>query len=93
MSLNRYDKRRDANEKEIVLALRCAGAHVFLLDRPVDLLVGYGGVSHLIEVKIEEGGRLTTPQRDFIKRWTGKGGDVHVVRTVDEALAAIGAKT
>lgn len=42
---------RDENEPEIIAALRRAGAVVFQLDNPVDLLVGLRGRTYLIEVK------------------------------------------
>ena len=39
----RYAARSDANQSEIVAALRASGASVFVLKLPVDLLVGYAG--------------------------------------------------
>lgn len=97
MSLNRFAKQRDSNEPAIVAALRSVGATVYLLDRPVDLLVGYRGRTRLLEVKLPlgaEGGsshsRPNNSQRDFIKSWRG---GVSVVRSPLEALEAIGAKT
>ncbi|NTW10275.1 MAG: hypothetical protein HGA26_02825, partial [Chlorobiaceae bacterium] len=41
MSLNRYARRRDANERTIIDTLRAHGAVVYQLDSPADLLVGY----------------------------------------------------
>lgn len=50
--MSRFQKTtRDSNESEIIDALRKAGAHVVQLDQPVDLLVGFGGKTHLVEVK------------------------------------------
>jgi len=40
LSLDRYDKRRDANEAQIVADLRKIGAKVHLFDEPVDLCEG-----------------------------------------------------
>ena len=51
MSLSRFAKRRDANEKDVVAALERAGALVLRLDVPCDLLVGLRGVWRLVEVK------------------------------------------
>ena len=84
-------KKRDANEPEIVAALEAIpGVMVIPLDRPVDLLVGYNGINHLLEVKNPEGkNRLEPDQLEFIHDWPGR--EVVVVRTVDEALNAIGA--
>lgn len=93
-----YRQRRDRNEKAIVDGLRRRGILVLRLEPPaLDLLVGYGGVLHLLEVKDpdrEQGGRdrvaggLTPAQFDFIKKWAEY--PVKVVRSLDEALRAIG---
>lgn len=89
MSMNRYAKKRDSNEAEIVTALEAAGAQVERLDRPVDLLVGFSGQTFLMEVKDPAGrNRLQPGQAQFIRDWSG--GPVVVVRSIEEALAAIG---
>lgn len=94
-------KRRDANEGEIVEALERAGAAVQRLDGDgiPDLLVEFGGVLRLIEVKNPEAkgggkyntgeGHLTSSQTRWWRAWKGKA--PAVVTTVTEALAAIGA--
>ena len=98
-----YPRKRDGNEREIVAALRAAGASVsHLSDAGVpDLLVGYLGETYLLEVK-ETGqgqnkrramggeGDLTPSQVKWWSTWIGR--PAVVVRTVDEALAAIGAR-
>jgi len=96
VSLLRRAKARDANEAEIVRALRDVGAGVFPLDLPLDLLVAWRGKTMLMEVKLPvgpEGGdshsRLRPGQQRFIATWPGQ---VAVVRTPAEALAAIGAR-
>ena len=86
----------DANQNEIVRALRGAGCGV------VDLSGVAGGVSdllvceptwpfdmHLIEVKNTKGrgNKLTPEQVKFHAEWKGK---LHVVTTVDEALRSVG---
>ena len=93
MSLNRYGKCRDANEKAIIEALREAGAFVVQLDKPLDLLVGFEGAWHLIEVKVPNG-RLTPAQDEFFAsvRAHGGCGPTAVVRTATEVLQLIGAK-
>jgi hypothetical protein len=102
MSLHRRAARRDANEAEIIAALRAVGATVQQLsgeDVP-DLLVGFRGVDHLMEIKRPLGPRgghaegikhvsLTPDQAKWHAAWRGR--PPVVVRTVDEALAAIGA--
>ncbi|MEN9901219.1 MAG: hypothetical protein RLZZ152_2263 [Pseudomonadota bacterium] len=67
----RYAARRDANEAEIVSALRAAGAYVYDIGLPVDLLVGYKGHTFLVEVKNGPRKRLTALQEDFFKNWSG----------------------
>ena len=82
----RYDARRDSNEKEIVDALKAVGASVERLD-VIDLLCGYRGINYLLEVKTPDGA-LNEKQSDWIRAWNG---GIYIVRTVDEALRAIGA--
>jgi hypothetical protein len=67
----RYAKRVDANQDQIVSALRAAGAYVWIIGLPVDLLVGYKGHSFLVEVKDGSRKRLTALQEDFFQNWTG----------------------
>jgi hypothetical protein len=62
--------RRDGVEAGVVRALRDGGATVEMLGEPVDLLVGFRGVNHLVECKTDEAG-LTPAQVKFSKRWTG----------------------
>lgn len=76
----------DKNQKEIVEALRRLGASVFILDRPVDLLVGVFGRTGLIEVKMEDG-ELTSSQKKFLKDW--RGAMIPIVRSIEDCEAAI----
>ena len=52
-----------------------------------DLVVGYQGRTLLLEVKGPQG-RLRASQEAFCRRW--RGGEYRVVKTVPEALAALG---
>lgn len=88
----------DRNQPEIVNALRLAGARVLPLHQVgqgcPDLLVGYRGALHLVEVKDgykPPSRRLTPAQVDFHREWSGL--PVHVVETVEQALEAIGVAT
>jgi hypothetical protein len=63
--------RVDANQEAIVSALRAAGAYVWIIGLPVDLLVGYKGHSFLIEIKTDSKKRLTKLQADFFENWSG----------------------
>lgn len=67
----RYAARVDANQAAIVQALRDAGAYVWILGLPVDLLVGFKNHTFLVEVKTTSKKRLTALQADFFERWIG----------------------
>jgi Holliday junction resolvase-like predicted endonuclease len=84
MGLNRYAKRRDANEPDIVEALRAIGCTIIQCDA-VDLVVGYQGVNHLIEVKTKTG-KLKDSQLALQATWRGQ---YSIARTVDEALKIV----
>lgn len=90
--------RRDANEPEIVDELRAIGATVKKLHEPADLLVGFRGENHLLEVKLPKGprggdrsrshGRRDKRQEEMRAMWRGR---IQVVRSPREALLAVGA--
>lgn len=86
----RYDAKADANQSEIVGTLRAAGCtvqHLHTVGRGVpDLLVSRHGNMYLLEVKTPKG-RLTKCEREWIEAWDAP---VYVVRTVEEALQAVG---
>ena len=63
--------RVDANQAQVVSALRAAGAYVWIIGLPVDLLVGYKGHTFLVEVKDGPRKRLTALQQDFFDNWSG----------------------
>ena len=67
----RYAARVDQNQDQIVSALRAAGAYVWVIGLPVDLLVGYKGHTFLVEVKNGPRKRLTALQADFFENWSG----------------------
>lgn len=84
--------RLDSNQKEIVDALLSVGAGVQSLAMIgcgcPDLLVSYREKMFLLELKVE-GGMLTKDQESWIAMWQAP---VSIVRSVDGALKAIGAK-
>jgi hypothetical protein len=88
MSINRYAKNIDANQPEIIKALEACAVKVYVLSKPVDLLCCRQDKQlFLLEVKNPDGkDRITKEQADFLKSWPG---DVHIVRTPDEALRAV----
>jgi len=63
--------RVDANQTQIVSALRAAGAYVWIIGLPVDLLVGYNTHTFLVEIKTDSKKRLTALQADFFENWIG----------------------
>lgn len=87
MRRRRIIHRSDPNQVDIVKALRAVGATVDVIGEPVDLLVGYRGVNHLLEVKRDEKAKLQPSQVAFFSEWRGT---VHRVNSVPEALAVLG---
>jgi hypothetical protein len=84
----RYAARVDANQAQIVSALRAAGAYVWILGLPVDLLVGYNNHTYLVEIKDGPGKRLTKLQQDFFANWIG--GTLCRINDAEAALRMIG---
>ena len=84
----RTKAKRDANESDIIDALRSIGATVQPISETnvPDLLVGFRGVNLLMEVKIPKG-KLSTGQKSWHDTWEGQRA---VVRSVDEALSVLG---
>jgi hypothetical protein len=89
--MTRYAARVDANQTQIVSALRAAGATVQLLSAVgqgcPDLLVGYQGNNILMEIKdgkkAPSDRKLTSDQIVWHSEWKGI---VFLVTSVDEAL-------
>jgi len=77
----------DANQAQIVSALRAAGAYVWIIGLPVDLLVGYKGHTMLVEIKDGPNKRLTALQQAFFAKWAG--GTLVKVDGPEAALAAL----
>lgn len=78
----------DANQQQVVSALRAAGAYVYIIGLPVDLLVGYQEKMYLVEVKDGPKKTLTRLQQDFFGNWCGGG--LHRINDAEEALRMIG---
>lgn len=92
MSLQRYAAKRDLAEPAIVAALERIGCFVERLSSHgmPDLLVGYRGVFRLLEVKTGKRKARGT-QAATITALQRMNLPVYVVRSVDDALQAIGA--
>jgi Holliday junction resolvase len=84
--------RIDTNHKEIVKALREAGASVVSLASMKhgcpDLLVGFGNETLLMEIKKDSKAKFTPDQLEFMGKW--RGGAISRVDSVDAALRALG---
>ncbi len=91
-----YAARVDANQPEIVKDLRAIGATVQPLHQVgkgcPDLLVGFRGINHLLEVKDGDKPpskrRLTPAEQRWHDEWRGQRA---IVKNVDEAYKVIGA--
>ena len=84
----RYAARVDQNQDQIVSALRAAGAYVWIIGLPVDLLVGYNGQTYLVEVKTNSKKGLTKLQQVFFEKWAG--GCLERIEGPEQALRMIG---
>lgn len=87
MSLNRYAKKRDASEPEIVTALQQCGFSVVRIDTPADLLVGFRGRCWVIECKSGSKGYakdLNANQKAFDASW--RGPKLVILRSAQEAI-------
>lgn len=88
--MTRWAAKVDANQGEIVQALRDAYCSVLPIHRVgqgcPDLAVGYKGRTYFLEIKTAKG-NLTPAEIEFMNTWRGH---YVIVRTVDEALKAIG---
>lgn len=82
--------RRDSTHRQVVDALKALGASVFdcadVGGGFPDLVVGYRGLTYLIEVKSSRG-KLRESQHEFAAGW--RGGRVYVVRSVADVRQAL----
>jgi len=76
----------DANQAEIVETLRAIpGCTVYVINDPVDLMVGWMHATWLFEIKNKDGKNVITQrQKDFIEEWTG--GKAYVVHGAYEII-------
>lgn len=87
MSLNRYAKRRDANEPEIVGALQKIGAQIWYMDIPADLLVSFRRRWYLVECKMPgHENELTETQKELLNK---ADAPVLVVNSGEDAIKQI----
>jgi hypothetical protein len=84
----RYAAKVDKNQQIIVETLRAAGAYVWIIGLPVDLVVGFKSHTFLVEIKQNAKSRMTPLQRDFFENWCG--GTLARIDSPDAALRMIG---
>jgi hypothetical protein len=84
----RYAAKVDKNQQVIVETLRAAGAYVWIIGLPVDLVVGFKSHTFLVEIKQNAKSRMTPIQRDFFENWCG--GTLARIDSPDGALKMIG---
>lgn len=69
--MSRYEVHQtDANAHGLYEAARKMGMSVEVINRPVDALVGFQGLSIAVEVKTDKG-KLRPKQEAFFQRFTG----------------------
>ena len=86
----RHAARVDSTQAAIVAALRQAGARVWIIGLPVDLLVGFRGQLLLMECKVQVGKKAPRPssttklQDKFMAEWSDM--PVSIVDSPEAAL-------
>ncbi len=73
MKYRSHNAATDANQAEIVKALRDRDALVFLLGTPCDLLVGYDGRWTLAEVKTDRKAKVQPSQKKLKEQCVAAG--------------------
>ena len=98
--MSKYARRVDANQDQIVSALRANGAYVRIInqgDGIPDLLVGYTnpttGNKHTLLLEVKDGNkvpsarRLTPAEEKFFFEW--RGAHLSIVESPEQAIAAL----
>jgi hypothetical protein len=79
--------RVDANQAEIVGFMRAQGASVYLIQLPVDLLVGINGKTALVEIKDPKSSYgkkgMNENQKSFGSTW--QGGTLCLIDSIEAA--------
>lgn len=82
----------DSNQKEIVSALRKAGAivkHVHQLKKLFDILVYYKGKTYSVEIKTSHKHKLTEGEKECKELIESVGVKYFIITSIDEALEMI----
>lgn len=89
----RYARRKDTNHDQIINVLRGVGAHVeetYQHPGMLDCIVGWRGRLFWADVKHGKSD-LTPVEQALVENFARVGVTIHIWRTPDEALKAIGA--
>jgi len=89
MTWNRYAKKSDTNQDEIVSALRKVGILVAIIGRPVDLLTYYPAKRRFLPLEIKRAKKRPRKEQEAQNAFIGATG----CPVVTSALAAIEAVT
>ena len=81
---HRSYNQRDANQAEIVAALRERGAYVVEIEHPLDLLVGYDSRWVLVEVKDGPKARIRPSQQAFVDQVQAQNLPAIFIRSIPE---------
>lgn len=88
--------RKDLNQKDVVRALEDIGASVHALHQPLDLLVGFRGVTLLVEVKRPDKkgwkSEYTKAQIKFRQTWRGQFVTVYTAEEAVDVVVALATK-
>lgn len=77
----------DSNQAAIIELFRAAGASVYVIKEPIDLLVGYMGLTCAVEVKNKAGKNLPTRQQvAFFEEFRGMS---RIVRTDEDCITLL----
>jgi hypothetical protein len=85
-----YNRRTDANQQKVIDRFRLLGASCFATSRVgfsfPDLVIGYRGMTGLVEVKRPKG-KLSPGQKRFSDEW--RGGTVFVAWSEDDCAGIL----
>lgn len=89
MSYNRWDRRVDTNQQDIIDEAKRLGADVEVIGQPVDLLVEVCGLNFLWEVKRPNHHKWTIAQVRFLDRWKGGVATIETLQDVRDFIERV----
>lgn len=90
----RHAARTDANQAEIIRALKSVGISVEYIKKPFDLVIynprkaetAFAEVKNPARTSDDPDSRMTKAQLEFISRWPGK---IYLFKTAEEAVRQV----